>query len=374
LPDEQQTSRADHAAEFANMGCVPHFVEVDDFFRMKTTTTSFPEVTAELVEIIDRHDIDVVHAEALYCARVAAAVKEIRPSIYFSIDWHGIVPEESRMGGAHAVRVSALEEAERTLLSWGDLNVFVSESMGTHYRRKYGEIATAQVIVPCCVSDKRFVDATEGSMRSVFPPSSLVFGYAGTMADWQCGAEMIALFATLHREDARCRFLMLVPRSDQAKVTEYCTAAGLPTEAMVMLEVPHDDVPKHLCECDVGVLLRRQDPVNFVSSPTKFGEYLGAGLPVLMTDAIGDYSRLAERTGVGFVIPYARLFGAGDDASNPDLLQRIIAFALRSSASRAVESRRCQTVAREELHWEPAAASWIGMYRKLEKPEVVEAT
>jgi glycosyltransferase involved in cell wall biosynthesis len=360
--DEQNPTRAAHSDEFTEMGCEPHLIEVEDFFRMNATPESFQGIAAQLIDIVEQFDIDVVHAEALYCARVALAVKAARPSTVFSIDWHGVVPEEARMGGAHEARIASLEKAERQLLAAGDLNVFVSEAMGTHYRRKYGEILPAQVIVPCCVSDRRFVQPAEPKRRTLFPPGSLVFGYAGTMADWQCGAEMIELFAALHREDGRCRFLLLVPKSDQDKAIEYCTAARLPVEAMVMLEVPHDEVPLRLRDCDVGVLIRRPDPVNFVSSPTKFGEYLAAGLPVLMTDAIGDYSRLASDRVVGFVLDAPSLFGISKRSLPPELLRRVVEFAVRSAASRNVDAPQCQSVAREELHWEAASARWLASY------------
>jgi glycosyltransferase involved in cell wall biosynthesis len=359
---ELRAHREEHAAEFARMGCIPHLIEVADFFRLKVSTESFPEVTSQLVGIVDGHDIDVIHAEALYCARVAAVVKAARPALQFSIDWHGIVPEESRMGGAHASRVAMVEQDERMLLSASDLNVFVSEAMGTHYRRKYGAISNAQVVVPCCVSERRFVQSDEPKSCTPFSAESLVFGYAGTMADWQCGAEMIDLFAALYREDSRCRFLLLVPKADQQKATDYCIAAGLPTAAMMMLEVSHDEVPLRLRDCDVGVLIRRPDPVNFVSSPTKFGEYLAAGLPVLMTDAIGDYSRFASERNVGLVLDSTSLFEMSRRSLPHEMLCCIVEFAASSAASRTVRAARCQAVAREALLWEPAAARWIAAY------------
>lgn len=360
--DELHAHRTAHAADLARMGCIPHLVEIEDFFRIKTNTESFPEVTAFLARIVDQHDIDIAHAEALYCARVAVAVKSARPFVCFSIDWHGIVPEESRMGGAHEARVRALDEAEQTLLAASDLNIFVSETMGEHYRIKYGNPSKSHVIVPCCVSDQRFVDIEDRSKLSAYPEETLVFGYAGSMADWQCGEEMIALFAALHRVDERCRFKLLVPKTDQNKVTRYCSTEGLAEHAYLMYEVPHEQVPKNLLDCDVGVLLRRPDPVNYVSSPTKFGEYLAAGLPVLMTDAIGDYSQLADRMDVGYVIPSDVIFDSSQATADPEMLRKIISFVERCKSSRPFDATRYQTVAREALHWEPVARNWIASY------------
>jgi len=238
------------------MGCTPHFIEVDNFFALKINSNSFPDAISKLEEIVDSHNIDVVHAEALYCARVASQLKEQKEKLIFSIDWHGIVPEESRMGGAHANRIEALELAEKKLLREANLNIFVSNSMLTHYNQKYGHINRNYTIVPCCVGDNRFIDSSQKLNSEIFPPDSIIFGYAGTMADWQCGLEMITLFADLYKANSKCHFLLLIPSSDQACAKSYCIQAGLPAEALLMTEVSHDEVPKWLSICHIGVMIR----------------------------------------------------------------------------------------------------------------------
>lgn len=356
-----QQRRVAHITEFSALGAHVHLLEISDIFRLQVTPESFISTVADLAKIARSFQVDVLHAEALYCARVAALVKAQLPELSFSIDWHGVVPEESRMGGGHESRVKALESAEQALLASADLNVFVSEAMASHYQSKYALGTLPQVTVPCCVTDQRFVTKAD-VVENPFGAEDLVFAYAGSMADWQCGPEMIKLFAALQRQDARCRFLLLVPTADHEKVMHLANDSGLSSDAYILKSVAHDEVPGLLASAHIGVLLRRFDAVNYVSSPTKFGEYLAAGIPVLMTDAIGDYSALAERTGVGFVIPCTAIFGAKGDTVESSLLKQVIAFAQHASESRDTQMRHCQTVARRELHWEPAAAEWIEKY------------
>jgi len=44
--------------------------------------------------------------------------------------------------------------------------------------------------------------------------------------------------------------------------------------------------------------------VNEISSPLKFGEYLACGVPVIMSEGVGDFSQLAHREGIGVVVPH----------------------------------------------------------------------
>jgi len=42
-------------------------------------------------------------------------------------------------------------------------------------------------------------------------------------------------------------------------------------------------VPKFLQAADMGILLRKKDPLNEVAAPTKFAEYMMTGLPTLIS-------------------------------------------------------------------------------------------
>lgn len=353
-----------HIQEFLELGCAVHLIEIEDFFRKHADATSFPAVTALLSDLIKKHHIDVIHAEALYCARLAAMVKEAMPNIAFSIDWHGVAPEEARMGGSHESRVKAMEDAERLLLHACDLNVFVSKVMETHYCKKYDFKTLRHVTVPCCVSDERFPVLHVEDATKMPADGALIFAYAGTMVDWQCGPEMIELFSALHRHDARCRFMLLVPKSDQPKVHEYAERSGLPQEAYNMTEVAHHEVPGRLRQSHVGVLIRKNDPVNVVSSPTKFGEYLAAGLPVLMTDCIGDFSQLVADQSVGFVIPSECLNKQGM-LLDQKMLEGLIIFVEQARRERLPIGRKCQMLAKHLLLWENASRNWLDAYKGL---------
>ena len=349
-----------HRRELAELGCQVHLLEIVDFFRLNTDSESFPSIVENLKRTILSEGIDVIHAEAIYCARVAQQVKQELPEILFSIDWHGVTPEESLMGGAHPNRIKAQETEEKFLLQECDLNIFVSKEMEAHYRRKYRLNSLNYVIVPCCVSYQRFVDIDFDTVLSS-KNDSLIFGYVGSMADWQCGREMISLFAHLYRYESRCRFELLVPKADQQKVIEYALKVGLPDISYTMKEVPHSEVPDSLKTWDIGLLLRRDDPVNRVSSPTKFGEYLAAGLPVLMTDCIGDFSKWVSDYSLGFIIPSHQLNDT-NNWLNSVTIQKLIEFVQNVKKNKFAFATKCQSVVREKLSWKVAANSWIKKY------------
>jgi hypothetical protein len=63
-----------------------------------------------------------------------------------------------------------------------------------------------------------------------------------------------------------------------------------------------DKVQPVLSMCDYGILYREQSITNKVAAPTKFAEYLSAGLPVMISEGIGDYTSFVKQHDCGMVL------------------------------------------------------------------------
>ncbi len=68
------------------------------------------------------------------------------------------------------------------------------------------------------------------------------------------------------------------------------------------LWVDHKEVIDYLFMSDYGLLIREQSVTNKVASPVKFAEYLSCGLPVLISENLGDYTSFVKANGCGQVI------------------------------------------------------------------------
>jgi hypothetical protein len=81
----------------------------------------------------------------------------------------------------------------------------------------------------------------------------------------------------------------------------------------------------HLCAGDVGLLLRERHPMNEVAAPGKFAEYVLSGLPIVMTEGIGDFSAAVRDSELACVLP--------DLANEGDWRERIRRFCARDVTS-----------------------------------------
>lgn len=62
------------------------------------------------------------------------------------------------------------------------------------------------------------------------------------------------------------------------------------------------EVFDYLSVADYGILFREQTVTNKVASPEKFAEYLSAGLKVLISEKLGDFSEFVEKNNCGIII------------------------------------------------------------------------
>ncbi len=357
--EDHEEYRRNHKKVMESLGCYVYQVPIDDFFGANITETKFESSLRMVEDAIKERKVHVVHGEALYCGRFVAFLKKRNPKSVVSVDWHGVAPEEEKMSGAHENRIVAVERVEKDTLEAVDLNVFVSNAMREHYSEKYGSVGKSHVIVPCCVSNERFI--TKGSRGSGFIwgeeiHNPFVLTYAGTMAAWQCGEEMIKLFSQLYALQSRVRLSLLIPESDQPIVKKHLSSLNVPEHAFKMKSVPHSAVPFNLQSASAGLLLRKKDPVNKVSSPTKFGEYLAAGVPVIMTEEIGDYSDLAIEKKVGCVLPHSEI---DEGFFSQTTLEEILGFLEEIENKRDEYADLCSQVAYTNLHWTPVSQMWV---------------
>ena len=69
-----------------------------------------------------------------------------------------------------------------------------------------------------------------------------------------------------------------------------------------LISLPQNKVSEYLTAMDLGLLLRAPSVLNNFSQPVKFGEYLSAGIPVVLEEGTGDISLILNKHRIGCVI------------------------------------------------------------------------
>lgn len=118
--------------------------------------------------------------------------------------------------------------------------------------------------------------------------------------------------------------------------------------------LPLQQVPGELFSGDIGLCLYVASFSRVATAPTRLGEYLAAGMPVIVTPGVGDLERIVEEHRVGVVL--------NDDS--PEELRRVAAAA-RALAADPEARDRCRSVARQLFDVDAGAARYGQLYQEL---------
>jgi glycosyltransferase involved in cell wall biosynthesis len=179
--------------------------------------------------------------------------------------------------------------------------------------------------MPCVIDTEAFrfsPEAREHVRRELgVPPDALLGVYAGKFGGLYYDEEAFTVFRALldRRPDAQ---VVVLTTMDNETIRAKAGAAGITPQRFHVRAVPHAHMPAHLSAADLAFSTIRPAPSKRAQCPVKNGEYWAAGLPILMSDGVGD-DHLLMRQGIGGAVFSADLHDL-DQA-----LDRVLAMVLR---------------------------------------------
>lgn len=172
-------------------------------------------------------------------------------------------------------------------------SICVSEKLKNNIEFRTNKKLQKCYIFPCCPDIERFA-----KVEPVVSEDTIV-GYFGGLNKWQCFSQVIEIAQRLSAVDSSIKLLILT-NSDASSYRKDLEKLGKGN--YIIKSVPYKDMPNEIARMDVSFALREDRDLNFVSSPTKIGESLAAGVPVVVTEASGDYIEQVRHKVNGYVL------------------------------------------------------------------------
>ena len=168
---------------------------------------------------------------------------------------------------------------EKYALKHADYCLFVSQSMRKHYEKKYRYNKDNYLIMPCFNQELHYDAFTEEKY------SSPTFVYTGSMAGWQCFNQTVNLFVKIKERIPKATFTIYTGQKEEAKQTlqKYGVEADIKY-------VPSTQISSELKKYKYGFIIREDNVVNNVATPTKMNTYVSCGLIPIFTDVVHSFS------------------------------------------------------------------------------------
>lgn len=206
---------------------------------------------------------------AVTCTATSAVTLAARkiPYLYWA---QGIWPEESLMRHGSRLRFRLTSFLEKRALAKAEFVFFVSDAMRAHYEKKYGlSFEDRCYIMPCSNEELH-----SGSFDTPGKYESSTFCYVGGLSPWQCFEETLELYSRIEKELPGAKLLLYVPTPEAARPI----AEKYGIRNYELDYVPVEELPQRLAGVKYGFVLRKDDPINQVATPTKVVSYLASGI------------------------------------------------------------------------------------------------
>jgi glycosyltransferase involved in cell wall biosynthesis len=112
---------------------------------------------------------------------------------------------------------------------------------------------------------------------------------------------MADFFAFWQKKNRRLHFLWLTPAKHD-RLRSLMASRGIGERDYTVLAAMPAEVPSYLSAADAGLAFIKPCLSKLASSPTKYAEYLGCGLPLIINAGIGDSDALITEERAGALV------------------------------------------------------------------------
>lgn len=189
---------------------------------------------------------------------------------------------------------------------------------------KDGVSANKVHVVPCCVNLEKF--QFDNSQRTVIRNKLQISGsqfvaiYVGKFGGIYYDKDAFKLMKESFNFFGPVLELILLTPQSHDQISEWLGAYDIPSEKVHIKSVLHSEVPSYLSAADFAFSFHKSTNHSFAFSPIKNGEYWASGLPIVISEGIGDDSEIVVKENGGAI------FTPSETTSNDAAFNHILTY------------------------------------------------
>lgn len=261
--------------------------------------------------------IDLIHCRSYITSLAGLSLKK-KYGIPFVFDMRAFYPDERSDAGMwrkdHPLFGAVyryFKKKEKEFLAHADHTVVLTHAGASLMRsgKLTGEPFLGNLsVIPCCADMEHFnyenvAAAKTDAIRQqlTITKETFVLGYSGSVGTWYMLPEMMAFYRILLQHKPDSLFLILT-RDNPQEITDEAERHGIPQHKIHITPVSRNDMPTWLSVFNYSIFFILPSFSKQASSPTKQGELMGMGVPVICNANVGDTEEIVNKSSGGIVI------------------------------------------------------------------------
>ena len=270
----------------------------------------------KIEELHSNSPFDIVHCRS-YITSLAGLWLKNKTGVKFVFDMRAFYADERVDGGLWNLKnplfkavYNYFKHKEIQFLENADYSISLTEKGREiiHSWHKIRNQPIAVQVIPCCADLDHFHPSKiNHELRSrllrerKLDPNDFVITYLGSIGTWYMLDEMLDFFKELLASKPNAKFLFITtdhPNTILSKVKE----KDISEDRIIISPAKREEVPTFLSLANAAIFFIQPVFSKSGSSPTKHGEMLGMGLPVIANSGVGDVERIIGDTNSGLLI------------------------------------------------------------------------
>jgi len=163
-------------------------------------------------------------------------------------------------------------------------------------------------VIPCC-ADLNLFDpskihpAQKDQLKTALgiTERDFIISYIGSIGGWYMTAAMLRFCKRLSDKNAEAKFLFISPHNHDIIAAE-AAKYGLPADKLIVKHGKRNEVPALLSLSSYSLFFIKPCFSKLSSSPTKHGEIMAMGIPVITNSGVGDVKEIVDQYHAGYVV------------------------------------------------------------------------
>jgi glycosyltransferase involved in cell wall biosynthesis len=181
---------------------------------------------------------------------------------------------------------------------------------GENIIRKWPQFNDQKIleVIPCCVDMDLFDPAKINKEQKKkiekelnIGENDFIISYLGSIGGWYLTGEMMKMCKRISDRIPNAKFLFISP-DEHDNISETAKRFGITAEKIIVRSAQRSDVPLLLSTSKYTIFFIKPCYSKKSSSPTKHGEIMAMGIPLITNSGVGDVADIVNKYHSGIVI------------------------------------------------------------------------
>ncbi len=271
------------------------------------------QLNATAIRLHKEKKFDMIHCRSYVAA--AAGIKLLhRFGVPFLFDMRGFWVDERVDSGHWKIKnplyrflYNRYKKKEKKYFSEAAHIISLTEKGKEELIKTYVVPAEKITVIPCCADLDHFdyhkisEDDKQHTKKLLgIDSNNKILSYLGSLGGWYMTDEMLDFFAVMKKVFPDVKFLFIT-KDSREQIISKAVSRGINENDILVQPANRNEVPLYLSVSDWSIFFIKDVYSKKASSPTKQGEIMGMGIPLICND-IGDTGSIVTESEAGILV------------------------------------------------------------------------